>query len=149
MPITRLSSLHTVLAIAAHNDWEIEVFNFYFAFLNGKLGAGEDIYMELPEGYTMSENHVHPVAKLNVALYGSKQGVLRWFQELSSTLGKLRLKCVHADWGIFYGHIGEDILVLASHVDDCTLTGSSPALIHAFKKEIAKCYKITDLRPIS
>ena len=147
--ITRLASLWTVLAIAAHNNWDIEVFNFHSAFLNGKLGNGEDIYMELPEAYTMSVDLVHPVAKLNVMLYGSKQGALRWYQGLSSTLDELGLKRAHADWGIFYGWIRRDILVLASHVDDCTVTGSSPELIHSFKAEIRSCYKITDLGPIS
>ena len=118
-------------------------------FLNGKLGDGEDIYMELPEAYTTSVDLVHTVAKLNVVLYGSKQGALRWYQELSSTLDELGLKCAHADWGIFYGWIGRDILVLASHVDDCTVTGSSPELICLFKAEIGSRYKITDLWPIS
>ena len=105
-PVARLASLRTVLAVATRNDWDIEVFDFHSAFLNGKLGDGEDIYMEPPEGYTMRGKHVHPVAKLNVALYGSKQGALRWYQELSSTLGDLGLKRAHADWGIFYRRIG-------------------------------------------
>ena len=118
-------------------------------FLNGKLGDGEDIYMELPEAYTTSVDLVHPVTKLNIALYGSKQGTLRWYQELSSTLDELGLKCAHADWGIFYGRIGRDILVLASHINDCTVTSSSPKLIRLFKAEIGLRYKITDLEPIS
>ena len=54
----------------------------------------------------------------------------------------------HADWGVFYRQIGHDILVLASHVDDCMLTGSSAALIRSFKQEVASRYKITDLGPI-
>ena len=148
-PIARLVSLCMVLAIAACNDWNIEVFDFHSAFLNGKLGNGEDIYMELPEGYAMNGKHIHPVAKLNVALYGSKQGTLRWYQEFSSTLGELRLKCVHADWGILYRQIGCNMLVLVSHIDDCTITGSSPELIHLFKMEMGSCYKVTDLGPIS
>ncbi|KIK11460.1 hypothetical protein PISMIDRAFT_19507 [Pisolithus microcarpus 441] len=32
--------------------------------------------MELPEGYPAPQNLSRPVAKLNVALYGSKQGAL-------------------------------------------------------------------------
>ena len=148
-PVTRLASLRTILTIATRNSWDIEVFDFHSTFLNGKLGNGEDIYMELPEGYAMSGDHVHPVTKLNIALYGSKQGALRWYQELSSTLGELGLKRAHADWGIFYGWIRHNILVLASHVDDCTVTGSSPELIRSFKAEIRLHYKITDLGPIS
>jgi len=36
-----------------------------------------------------------------------------------------------------------------SHVDDCTVTGSSPSLIKAFKDEIKARYKISDLGPIN
>jgi len=105
--------------------------------------------MDLPDSYTTNGNFIHPVAKLNVALYGSKQGALKWYQELSSTLSELGLKHAHPDWGIFHGRIGHDILVLASHVNDCMLTGSSPELICSFKAEIGLHYKITDLGPIS
>ena len=41
------------------------------------------------------------------------------------------------------------MLVLASHVNDCTVTGSSTKLIRAFKAEISERFKITDLGPIS
>jgi len=50
---------------------------------------------------------------------------------------------------VFYAHIGHNILILASHVDDCTLTGSSHELMGLFKDEIWAKYKITDLGPIS
>ena len=39
-PVARLSSLRTILAIAARNDWDIEVFDFHSAFLNSKLSKG-------------------------------------------------------------------------------------------------------------
>ena len=128
-PVAQLSSLCTILAIAACNNWDIEVFDFHSAFLNSKLSKGEDIYMQLPEGYATNGKYMRPVTKLNVTLYGSKQGALRWYQELSKSLGELRLTRAHADWGVFYSRIGHDILMLASHVDDCTVTGNSAALI--------------------
>ena len=148
-PIAQLSSLHTILAIAARNNWDIEVFDFHSAFLNSKLDQGEDIYMELPPGYKTDCKYKCPVAKLLIALYGSKQGALKWYLELCRTLRTLKLSCTESDWGVFYSHTGHDILLLASHVDDCTLTGSSPSLIKAFKDEIKAHYKISDLGPIN
>ena len=53
-PVAQLSSLRTILAIATCNDWDIDVFDFHSAFLNGKLSEGEDIYMQPPEGYATS-----------------------------------------------------------------------------------------------
>jgi len=63
-PVAQLSSLHTILAIAAQNDWDIDVFDFQSAFLNGKLDKGEDLYMELPPGYNVDKRLKHAVAKL-------------------------------------------------------------------------------------
>ena len=105
--------------------------------------------MELPPGYNVDKGLRHAVVKLQVALYGSKQGALRWYLELCGSLRELRLKCAHSNWGVFYAHIGCNILILMSHVDDCTLTSSSHELMGLFKDEIWARYKITDLGPIS
>lgn len=56
---------------------------------------------------------------------------------------------MEADWGIFITFIGAHILILASHIDNCTITESSKELIKAFKAEIGSCFHITDPRPIS
>ena len=56
---------------------------------------------------------------------------------------------MESDWGVFTAHIGQDILILAVHVDDCTITGSSKELIQEFKSKIASRFRITDLGPIS
>ena len=118
-------------------------------FLNAKLDEGEDLYMELPPGYKVNKGLRHAVTKLQVALYGSKQGTLKWYLKLCSSLKELGLGHAHLDWGIFYAHIGCNILILTSHVDDCTLTRSSHKLMGLFKDEIRARYKITDLGPIS
>ena len=125
------------------------MFDFQSAFLNGKLDEGEDLYMELPPGYKVDNKLKHAVAKLHVALYGSKQGALKWYLELCASLKELGLNRAHSDWGIFYVHIGHDILLLASHIDDCTVTGSSRKLMELFKDKIRARYRITDLGPIS
>ena len=90
-------------------------------FLNGKLDEGKDLYMELPPCYKVDKGLRHAIVKLQVALYSSKQGALKWYLELCSSLKELRLSRTHSDCGIFYAHIGYDILILASHVDNCTL----------------------------
>ena len=86
-PVARLASLRLILAIAAHHNWDIDMFDFHSAFLNGKLDDDEVIFMELPPGYDTQECNL--VAHLCVALYGSKQGMLKWYQQLWSTLKDL------------------------------------------------------------
>jgi hypothetical protein len=75
-----LASLRLILAIAARQDWDVDVFDFHSVFLNGKLDVDEEIYMELPPGVDLGGKD--DVAKLQVALYGSKQGALKWYKRL-------------------------------------------------------------------
>src|ERR1700742_4070392 len=70
-PVAKMSSLRTILALAARHGWPIEVFDFNSAFLNSTLE--EDIYMQLPPGAEGSDNQ-KLVAHLRKALYGLKQG---------------------------------------------------------------------------
>jgi hypothetical protein len=66
-------STQTILAIAAQNDWEVNVFDFHGTYLNGELDEGEDVYMEQPPDHKMAD-HKAFVLKLNKVLYGLKQG---------------------------------------------------------------------------
>ena len=56
---------------------------------------------------------------------------------------------MEADWGVFVTNIAKHILILMSHVDDCTITGDLSTLIKAFKHEISLHFWITDLGPIN
>ena len=56
---------------------------------------------------------------------------------------------MEADWGMFVVNIAHHILILALHVDNCTVTGDSAPLIKVFKDEIGSHFQVTDLRPIS
>ena len=62
-------------------------------------------------------------------------------------LAKLGFKKCEADQAVFYIHTGKGILILAIHVDDCTMTGSSDNLIQSYKLKIKSMYDLIDLRP--
>ena len=122
----------------AHHNWDIDMFNFHSTFLNGKLDDDKVIFMELPPGYDMQGHNL--VTHLCVAIYGSKQGVLKWYQQLWSVLKDLGFIHMEANWGVFVITIVVHILIFTSHVNDCTITGDSPLLIKAFKDEIGTCF---------
>jgi hypothetical protein len=67
-----------VVSIAARQDWDINIFDFHSAFLNGKLDEDDIIFMELPPGFDKQGRDL--VAKLCVALYGSKHGALKLYR---------------------------------------------------------------------
>jgi hypothetical protein len=104
--------------------------------------------MEQPPEYETADRRTF-VLKLQKALYGLKQGGQKWYNTLCCTLTKLGLKRAEADFGVFYAHIGGDIILLVIHVDDCVLTGSNVALLTKFKQKVGATHKLTDLGPIS
>ncbi|CDO76235.1 hypothetical protein BN946_scf184644.g9 [Trametes cinnabarina] len=145
-PVAKLSSIRLLLAIAARNGWAADSFDFNSAYLNSKLD--EDVYLEQPPDHAFADRKAF-VLKLEKALYGLKQGGRKWYETLCAALGRLGFTRVEADWGVFYKHEGEHLIVLAVHVDDCLLTGSSRRLLDDTKSKIGTVYKITDLGPVS
>jgi hypothetical protein len=49
---------------------------------------------------------------------------------------------------VFIAQVNGHILILAVHVDDCVLTGSSSKQIAKFKLKLNSCYVLTDLGPV-
>lgn len=144
-PVAKLASFRTILAIAARLDWDIESFDFNGAYLNGELDDNEEIYMQSPPGY---EEDSGTVKKLRKSLYGLKQAGRKWYDTLSRALANLGFATSEADPGVFVARVGEHVLILAVHVDDCILTGSSQKLITQYKQKINDCYALTDLGPV-
>jgi transposase InsO family protein len=146
-PVAKMASVRTILAMAARFDWDIESFDFNGAYLNGTLDDDEELYMHEPPGYeTQGE---HKVKRLHKSLYGLKQAGRKWYDTLTRTLADLGFCVSSADPGVFLAKLEGHLLILAIHVDDCILTGSSPELISQYKSKLNDCYALTDLGPIN
>ena len=102
------------------------MFDFHSAFLNGELDSNEEVYMEQPEGYEKSDRKQY-VCKLHKSLYGLKQAGRKWYDALCKALTKISFTQSEADPAMFHAHKGNDIAILACHVNDCTITGNSQA----------------------
>ena len=68
-PVTRISSIQMLIAIAAIHNLEIHQMDVKSAFLNGDLD--EEIYMEQPEGFIVPGQE-KKVCRLVKSLYGLK-----------------------------------------------------------------------------
>jgi len=142
-----LASFRLILTITAHNNWDVEAFDFNSAYLNGELEADEEIYMQEPPGYETGE--VGSVKQLLKALYGLKQAGCKWYDVLHTVVTDLGFCVSKVDPGVFTACIQKDILILAVHVDDCTMTSNLPKLIMLYKEKLHAWYALTDLRPVS
>jgi Reverse transcriptase (RNA-dependent DNA polymerase) len=144
-PVMKLTSIWTILVFSACYDWDIETFDFIGAYLNGELEANEDIYMQVPPSYKEQEGLVKHLKKF---LYGLKQARCQWYDTLAAAPIDIGFCISKADPGVFYLQFEHDTLILAVHIDDYVLTGSSSKLIGEYKSKIHSRYSLTNLGPI-
>ena len=96
----KMPTVRTVLANAAHNDWEIEHVDVKSAYLNAPLK--ETIYMKAPRG-VLKPGQEGKVLRLLKGLYGLKQAGRGWYQEMSKVfIHKMGFKCLAIDHSVFY-----------------------------------------------
>ena len=81
----KMPTVRTVLANAAHQDWEIEHVDVKSAYLNADLK--EIIYMKPPRG-VLKPGQEGKVLRLKKGLYGLKQAGRGWYQEMSRVFVK-------------------------------------------------------------
>ena len=74
-PITRITSIRKLIALAAVHDLKIHQMHVKTTFLNGELE--EEIYIEQPEGFIVSGKEKKVCILVN-SLYGLKQAPKQW-----------------------------------------------------------------------
>ncbi|MGL4341755.1 MAG: reverse transcriptase domain-containing protein, partial [Lactococcus lactis] len=89
------------------------------AFLNGDLD--EIIYMEVPDGV---EHEPDEIVILLKSMYGLVQAARQFFLKFSKILKSIGFKQSEAEPCLFCKRIGNSIIMLAVHVDDCYVIGN-------------------------
>ena len=80
-PVTRLTSVRCLIAVAAIRRWPLYQMDVKNAFLNGDLH--EEMYIQPPPGYSHLGSQV---CRLRRAFYGLKQAPRAWFEKFSSVV---------------------------------------------------------------
>ena len=142
----KLTSFWKILTLTMHFDWEVKCFNFNAAYLNGELKDSEEIYMEQLLGYEKGGKDF--VKRLCKALYRLKQVGHRWYNTFSYELANLGFYASGTNPRVFYTQIKHKILILTTHVDNCTMTGSLGKLITIYKGKLNDKFPLTDLGPV-
>ncbi|GJS28528.1 retrotransposon protein, putative, ty1-copia subclass [Tanacetum coccineum] len=82
-PVTQITSIRMILAIAALRNLEVHQMDVKTAFLNRDLE--EEIYMNQPEGF-VAPGQEGKVCRLVKSLYGLKQAPKQWHQKFDHTM---------------------------------------------------------------
>ena len=72
----RYTSLRVLLAIACHQDLEVEQMDVITAFLNAVVET--NVYMRQPKGHEVASKNGELVCYLRKALYGTREAPRAW-----------------------------------------------------------------------
>ncbi|CAM8953582.1 unnamed protein product [Rhodiola kirilowii] len=138
-----MTTVRTVIALAASKDWPLFQLDVDNAFLHGDLH--EEVYMTPPPGFFKTEKQLGLVCKLTKSLYGLKQAPCQWFSKFADSLMTYGFIQSSNDHSLFtYNHNGE-FLILLVYVDDVIITGTSITRINHDKAFIHDAFQIKDL----
>ena len=140
VPIMRLETLRTRLAIAAIEDFEILQLDVKGAYLNGDLQ--EEIYMRQPIGF---EDRTHRVCRLEKSLYGLKQAGNVWNRELDGTLRKIGYARLRTDYGSYHQQNDNDRSDVLIWVDDITAFAKKSKTNRVLANQLKERYEIKEM----
>ena len=143
--VGKITSIHTVLSIAARMDLEVELLNVQTTFLYGDLV--EEIYMQHLEGF-VEKGKVNLVCRLKKILYGLKQKPRQGYQKFESFMVDHGFHKMQADQCVFVKkYKGGDFLILLLYVDNMLIVGQDLKKIGSLKKALGKSFVIKDIGP--
>ena len=140
-PVTRITSIRMVLAIAALRNLEIHQMDVKTAFLNGDLD--EEIYLEQPEGF-VAPGQEKKVCKLVKSLYGLKQAPKQWHQKFDSVVLANGFKINECDKCIYIKNTVNGYVILFLYVDDMLIVGSDDEMIKSTNALLSTRFDMKD-----
>jgi hypothetical protein len=75
---TTCASLRMLFTVAASNQWVVETFDITAAYLHGAID--EEVWVRVPDGMFVPEQHRGKSLKLDKGLYGTKKGGRCWWK---------------------------------------------------------------------
>jgi len=97
--VVKMTTIRTIIALAAQRQWDIYQLDVNNAFLHGDLY--EEICMKMPEGIPNSQNKV---CKFQKSLYGLKQASRQWFAKLTIFLQQHGYTQSRNHYSLFFAH---------------------------------------------
>jgi hypothetical protein len=88
VPVTRYTSIMTIISISSIMDWRLHQMDLNNAFLNGVIEG--ELYINKPQGFEVHGRESH-VCKIEKALYGLKQEPKAWYSQINEYLMRLVL----------------------------------------------------------
>jgi hypothetical protein len=141
-PVTRVTSIRVLIALAALNDLIVHQMDVKTAFLNGELE--EEIYMDQPEGFIVFGQE-KKVCKLEKSLYGLKQAPKQWHEKFDNLILANGFKANESDKCIYYKFENNACIIICLYVDDMLIFGSNIHVVNDVKSLLCSNFDMKDL----
>jgi hypothetical protein len=139
-----MTTVHTMIVVAATRSWKIHQMDVKNAFLHGNLN--EEVYMKPPPGV---EVPFGSVCRLRLALYGLKQAPRAWFERFASAIMAAGFSPSKHDHALFVHQSTQGRTLLLLYVDDMLITSDNEEHISSVKRQLGKLFMMTDLGSLS
>lgn len=139
-PVVKMTTIRTIIALAAARKWPLYQLDVNNAFLHGDLH--EEVYMKMPE---CIPNLANKVCRLQVSLYGLKQTSRQWHAKLADFLKTQGYTQSKNDYSLFLKQSAQHLTIVVVYVDDILLIGSDPTTIQDLKQSLNTAFGIKDL----
>lgn len=143
-PVANITTVRTLLAVAAMQDWELEQMDVDTAFLNAPVN--EELYAAMPPGYQQTSSTGKPlVYKLRRSLYGLKQAPKNWNSVFNQWLLDFGFDRSVADPCLYSFNSNSNVLHIALYVDDLIIASDSVVLLADFKQSVSAAFSMKQL----
>jgi hypothetical protein len=145
-PVSRMEEICLFLAYACSKNVKVYQMDVKSSFLNGELE--EEVYIEQPEGFHLSENTDY-VCKLKKALYGLKKAPRAWYSRLDKYLQQAGFRKGSADNNLYIKVSQGNILLIEVYVDDIIFGSDDDRLSQKFAKDMHNEFEMSLLGELS
>ena len=141
-PVTRISSIRVLIALASIYKLFIHQMDVKTVFLNGDLE--EEIYMKQSEG-CIAPGQENKVCKLKMSLYGLKQASKQWHEKFDQTVYSNGFILVSVDKCVYTKFIDNEYVIISLYVDDMLVFGTSMDVVYSTKRFLASKFDMKDM----
>jgi transposase InsO family protein len=140
-PVSKHTTLRTLLSLVASEDLELRQIDVTTAFLNGELE--ETIYMKQPPGF--ESGPLSTVCHLRKSLYGLRQAPRQWHIKLTTVLEEMGFTPSESDPGLFVQHFKSETTYMLVYVDDLLIATKSKTTADNVVNNLCSAFDIRDL----
>ena len=154
-PVVRYSTLRSLCAISAANDYHLHQMDVDTAFLYGKMDESDpQVFCQLPESFEIPAKYAnYPrdqlCGQLLSAIYGLKQASRKFYFTLQRYLLSIGFKPSVSDQCLFHKTTSNGSPIwIAVFVDDLVISSPSVDAISSFKTDMHSRFNMKDIGPL-